>query len=324
MGYTTRFTGEIHVDPPLNEAERRYLREFSRSRRMDSPLGPYALDSKAAAPDSNRSPADQPGLWCQWVPSESGSHLVWDGHEKFYRSSDWMSYLIDTFLRPGARLQRELEDPVVGRVYPEVLQQFTFDHSMYGTVLAMGQDGASWRIEVRNNKVTVVETSGPAPTEYVLFLLPRARLFDLEREFDAAFDLAQFEDGYAPPAEIPAQVEACVRELFPEAVRGEVAGGDDAKAILCLRDASSGLSVTVWEHDIRIGLLAEQALSDAERLFGLVQQLARAITKRVGWIAYDPAQRVALRPTERFRDRAIGLIRGFAEESDGRWAWNVV
>ncbi|WP_420881655.1 hypothetical protein [Rhodococcus sp. (in: high G+C Gram-positive bacteria)] len=81
----------------------------------------------------------------------------------------------------------------MGRVYPEGLQQFTFDHSTYGTVLATGQDGASWRIEVRNNNVTVVETSGPAPTEYVLFLLPRARLFDLEREFDAAFDLAQFE-----------------------------------------------------------------------------------------------------------------------------------
>ncbi|MBM4597471.1 hypothetical protein GS440_03665 [Rhodococcus hoagii] len=57
-------------------------------------------------------------------------------------------------------------------------------------------------------------------------------------------------------------------------------------------------------------MLAEQALPDAERPFGLVQQLARSITKRIGWIAYDPAQRVALRPTDRFRDRAIGLIRG--------------
>ncbi|MFM1723899.1 hypothetical protein ABEU20_002471 [Rhodococcus sp. PAM 2766] len=28
-------------------------------------------------------------------------------------------------------------------------------------------------------------------------------------------------------------------------------------------------------------------------------------------LAYDPAQRVALLPTYRFRDRAIGLIRGF-------------
>ncbi len=204
--------------------------------------------------------------------------MLWDGHEKFYRSSDWMSYLIDTFLRPGARLQRELEDPVVGRVYPEGFQQFTFDHSMHGTVLATGQDGASWRIEVRNNNVTVVETSGPAPTEYALFLLPRARLFDVEREFDAAFDLEQFEDGYVAPEEIPAQVEACVRELFPQAVRSDTVDCGHAEcgegAILRLRYASSGLSVAVWERDIRIGLLAEQALPDAERLFGLVQQLA--------------------------------------------------
>lgn len=119
-------------------------------------------------------------------------------------------------------------------------------------------------------------------------------------------------------------VEACVRELFPEAVRGDWADGDDEKAILCLRDASSGLSVAVWERDIRIGLLAGQALPHAERLFGLVQQLARSITKRIGWIAYDPAQRVALRPGDRFRDRAIGLIRGWTEAPDGRWSWNVV
>ncbi|WP_238841324.1 hypothetical protein [Prescottella equi] len=189
MGYATMFTGEIHVDPPLNEAEREYLRQFSESRRMASPLGLYALDPAAAALKTDRPPADQPGWWCPWVPSEDGSRLVWDGHEKIYRSSDWMSYLIDTFLRSGARVQRELEDPMPGRVYPEGLQQFTFNHSMYGTVLAMRQDGASWRIEVGNNEVTVVETSGPAPSEFVLFVLRWATLFELDREFDAAFDL---------------------------------------------------------------------------------------------------------------------------------------
>ncbi len=53
----------------------------------------------------------------------------------------------------------------------------------------MRQDGASWRIEVGNNEVTVVETSGPAPSEFVLFVLRWATLFELDREFDAAFDL---------------------------------------------------------------------------------------------------------------------------------------
>lgn len=70
---------------------------------------------------------------------------------------------IDTFLRPGARLQREL-NPVMGNVYPEGLQKFRFDHSMYGTVLATGQDGASWRIEVQRKHVTVVDTSRSALT----------------------------------------------------------------------------------------------------------------------------------------------------------------
>ncbi|BCN43436.1 hypothetical protein RE9414_17160 [Prescottella equi] len=55
---------------------------------------------------------------------------------------------IDTFLRLGARLQREF-NPVIRNVYSEGLQKFRFDYSMHGTVLATKQDGASWRIEVQ-------------------------------------------------------------------------------------------------------------------------------------------------------------------------------
>ncbi|WP_194150325.1 hypothetical protein [Prescottella subtropica] len=324
MGYTTTFTGEIHVHPPLNEAERAYLHRFSRSRRVDSPLGPYAFDGETAGDDSNRVVGGQPGLWCQWVPSDDGSRLVWNGLEKFYRSSAWMRYLIDTFLCRGALLQHDLTDPKPGWAFPDELRQFAFDHTLHGTILASGQDGATWRIEVRDNEVSVVETSGPAPIEYTLFLLPRHTLHALDREFDAAFDIDEYEDEYADRREIPRIVEACVRELFPSAQCGGASGPHEDDAHLILRDAQSGLSVVVWERDVRIGVLAEQSLPDAERSFGRVQQLAREITKRTAWIAYDPAQRRALRPGEKFRDRAIDLIRGYIEEPDGRWAWNVM
>lgn len=45
----------------------------------------------------------QPGLWCQWVPSDDGSTLVWDEGEKFYDYVEWVQYIIDHFLKPWGR-----------------------------------------------------------------------------------------------------------------------------------------------------------------------------------------------------------------------------
>ena len=42
----------------------------------------------------------QPGLWCQWNPSEDGTEIAWDGSEKFYHYTEWLEYLIDVFLKP--------------------------------------------------------------------------------------------------------------------------------------------------------------------------------------------------------------------------------
>lgn len=50
--------------------------------------------------DYNSPPNGQPGLWCQWVPSEDGSAIVWDQGEKFYDYDKWITYLIENFLKP--------------------------------------------------------------------------------------------------------------------------------------------------------------------------------------------------------------------------------
>lgn len=42
----------------------------------------------------------QPGLWCQWVPSEDGTSIIWDDGEKFYEYTRWLVYLIENFLKP--------------------------------------------------------------------------------------------------------------------------------------------------------------------------------------------------------------------------------
>jgi hypothetical protein len=43
--------------------------------------------------DYNQPPARQPGLWCNWEPTEDGTTIKWNGKEKFYDSKEWMTYL---------------------------------------------------------------------------------------------------------------------------------------------------------------------------------------------------------------------------------------
>jgi hypothetical protein len=75
------------------------------------PLGPEAAyfvggqgyagqERDASVVDSNNPPKGQPGLWCDWTPSEDCTAIVWDGGEKFYYYGEWLKYLIDHFLGP--------------------------------------------------------------------------------------------------------------------------------------------------------------------------------------------------------------------------------
>jgi len=159
MGYSTEFAGVVKVDPPLNEAEADYLRRFSGSRRMVRTRGPYFAepgDNFGQGPaedvlDSSHPDPSQPGLWCQWVPTADGAGIEWDGGEKFYYGAEWMTYLIDTFLKPGARaryVEGEYADPAFAR--------FTFDHRCDGEVEAQGEDrGDRWLLVVADNEVAV-------------------------------------------------------------------------------------------------------------------------------------------------------------------------
>ena len=157
MGYTTDFYGSIAIDSPLNEAERDYLHRFAESRRMDRERGPYFVKGSGHhgqgedpdIRDHNAPPADQPGLWCQWVPNEEGTCLEWDGGEKFYEAERWMAYLIEHFLRPGARA-KAIADPQ--------FVDFTFDHRLGGEIEAIGeQPDDRWLLRVADNEVFVLE-----------------------------------------------------------------------------------------------------------------------------------------------------------------------
>lgn len=159
MGYTTEFTGSVTVTPPLNPDEIDYLRRFADSRRMDRTAGPYAVaDTGFRGPDVkdyNRPPQGQPGLWCDWTPTDDGSAIRWNGTKKFRNADEWMAYLIDTFLAPDAALSVELRNRVPGRYYDPAFARFTFDHVVDGVIDAQGEDfDDRWRLAVTGSVVT--------------------------------------------------------------------------------------------------------------------------------------------------------------------------
>jgi len=128
MGYTTEFKGAFKLDKKLKQAEIDYLKAFSASRRMardvtqlsSTPVmkavnvdmgieganyvsensGNFGQNATEEVIDFNSPPDPLPSLWCQWIPTEDGMSIVWDESEKFYNYTDWISYLIETFLKP--------------------------------------------------------------------------------------------------------------------------------------------------------------------------------------------------------------------------------
>lgn len=115
MGYTTDFEGRFKLNRKLKKKDQDFLTKFAETRRMARNVGPefgvegeFYVDGKGFAGqdsdetivDYNRPPRTQPGLWCQWVPSEDGQFIQWDGSEKFYNYVEWLKYLIDKILAP--------------------------------------------------------------------------------------------------------------------------------------------------------------------------------------------------------------------------------
>ena len=118
MGYTTDFEGAFKLNRKLRKTDQDFLNALANTRRMkrkgmdpkygvdgefyvgganDGNFGQF--DNKCVV-DCNTPPKTQPGLWCQWVPSEDGKTIVWDGNEKFYKYVEWLTYIIDKILKP--------------------------------------------------------------------------------------------------------------------------------------------------------------------------------------------------------------------------------
>ena len=130
MGYTTDFSGSFEFDKPVEPWLIEYINKFCETRRMKrnndkikelypnwkdlcfkgnlgvegeyfiGGIGFMGQTSDDSVIDNNRPAQTQPGLWCQWVVSEDGKRLEWDGCEKFYNYMEWLDYLIVEFFNP--------------------------------------------------------------------------------------------------------------------------------------------------------------------------------------------------------------------------------
>lgn len=159
MGYTTYFSGSVVIEPPLNAHEVDYLVNFMTSRRVKRISGPYTVESQPYRHepedpdviDYNYPPDGQPGLWCNWEPSPDGRKIEWSEAEKFYNAAEWMAYLIDHFLKPGAE---------ASKTQSPLFEHFTFDHVVNGMIEAQGEDPDDrWSLIVEDNEVFRAEGS---------------------------------------------------------------------------------------------------------------------------------------------------------------------
>lgn len=165
MGYSTEFTGHVTVTPPLNPSEIAYLRKFNQTRRMQRTSGPYFAEATgsygqgrdADITEYNRPDPEQPGLWCQWEPTDDGAGIKWDGCEKFTSADDWMVYLIEHFLRPDAIAEQRLAAGSIP-VVPVEFEHFTFNHVINGRIEAQGEEECdTWALVVEDNEVCRID-----------------------------------------------------------------------------------------------------------------------------------------------------------------------
>jgi hypothetical protein len=129
MGYTTDFTGKFELNKKLDLETYMFLRKLNDTRRMARNVdekygveGEFFVDggedddrffsnkAKSNIIDYNTPPKTQPGLWCQWTPTEDAKHIEWDEGEKFYAYIEWLEYIIEKVLKPkGYKLNGEVE-----------------------------------------------------------------------------------------------------------------------------------------------------------------------------------------------------------------------
>lgn len=117
MSYSTTFEGKFIFDKPLDLATKNVLDKLGSTRRMKRAVEGYGIEGEFYFEEDqinvlnpNEPPSPQPSLWCDWVPTEDGTALQWNGTETFYEYKAWLQYIIDRVLAPrGITMTGEME-----------------------------------------------------------------------------------------------------------------------------------------------------------------------------------------------------------------------
>ncbi|MEV6403971.1 hypothetical protein AB0M58_13635 [Streptomyces bobili] len=148
MDFSAPPTGTLTVSPPLNPQEIAFLRSFSASRRMRRREGPYSTREDVpyddlGPVDYNRPHEGQPGLSCNWEPTDDGAGIRWDGSTSFDHADEWLQYIVDHFLRPGAVAQHLADSSQ--RPDQVDFSAFTFDHHVNGELHGQVEYCCDWQ-----------------------------------------------------------------------------------------------------------------------------------------------------------------------------------
>lgn len=151
MGLHTDYLGSLRIQPALSPAEVDFVKSFNRTRHcgdraaLDAATHPTDNDRVGDVESYNRVARGMPGLWCPWTCCPEGCCLRWNEHEKPYAPEQWLRYLIDTFLRPGAGLAADPEARALG---------LTFDHVLGGMIVGERRETSElFALAVKDNVV---------------------------------------------------------------------------------------------------------------------------------------------------------------------------
>lgn len=264
----TAIHGILTIKPPLDEAERDFLTDF------------------AVRPgDTAGLPGDR---GCPWVPDDSGKRLVWDGPDAA-NAADWLNYLRDHILAPTD------SDHSVHSVHPSL----TARHVIDGHAIKFGADGSRSTISVYGGSADERRTCTPAPSRTAVCVIERNRDFDLDREYDAAFDL-----GWNQFSEVTGR-----QRRFDDVVKSFILNYsmlDFAYRDETFTDSTHQIMVVPRPRgEIWIDLYGAIDPTTFDARMRALLQLCCDLACHLNWVAYVPAARVSLRPTSAFADRII-------------------
>lgn len=154
MPFDAHYTGKLTISPPLNLAEAKALGIFLAVRHVQTVNGPLDI-RRSLTPghpdvvDWNKPAQNMPGLYTGLEITDDGASLVWNGEEKPGDLTEWIIYLIEYFLKPGAMFEEEAKQSAEDNL----LHGFSFDHKVNGELHGGTSQNEFWTIHVEDNEV---------------------------------------------------------------------------------------------------------------------------------------------------------------------------